>query len=295
MAQSARRSSGFARFWRIFIFVVILGCMAWSIWDANRDKLAPKGECTIHFIDVGQGDAALIVTDGGSVLIDCGPEDTESKLLEYVKRYTESLDYLILTHPHEDHIGGADRILEGIPTERVLLTDAVSTTPTYTRVLDLLENGTAEVTEAVPGYTFTLGSTTFTVFSPEPDQTFEDMNDGSIVLLVEVAGVKALFTGDAGAAAEEALLARYTADELSADILKIGHHGSSSSTTSALLQTVRPKYAVISVASDNEFGHPHGETLNRLAANGVSVYRTDVSGTVTATIKGGKIEWKTEK
>ena len=295
MAQTRRRSSGFARFWRIFIFVVIFACMAWSIWDANRDKFAPKGECTIHFIDIGQGDAALIITDVGSVLVDAGPSDSAGKLLEYVKRYTKTVDWLVLTHPHEDHIGGASRVLDGIPVSHVLMTGTVSDTPTYAGLLDALEKSDAEVVEAAPGYAFTLGTSTFTVLAPVTGTTYEETNDTSIVLRLEVSGIRALFTGDIGEAAEGDLLASYPAEDLVADLLKVGHHGSSTSTTEAFLAAVRPKYAAVSCGSGNDYGHPHTATLNRLAAHGVTVCRTDVSGTLVATVKAGKITWKTEK
>ena len=295
MAYTKRRSSGFARFWRVFVFVVILACMAWSIWDANRDKWAPKGECTVHFIDVGQGDAALIVTDAGSVLVDAGPAAADAKLLAYVKRYTPKLDWLVLSHPHEDHIGGAARILGEMTVDHVLMTDTVYDTPTYAALLDALESSSAEITKATPGYSFTLGSSTFTVLAPLADSTYEEINDTSILLRLDVAGVRALFAGDIGEVAEADLLTAYPADDLSADLLKVGHHGASTSSTDAFLSAVRPQYGVISAGAGNDYGHPHTTALNRLAAHGVTVCRTDVSGTLVAELKSGKITWKTEK
>lgn len=276
----------------VIVLILALAYFAWNHFFADP-PLAAEGEAVVHFIDVGQGDGALIATDAGYVMIDCGPNSSAEKTLAYVQRYTSELEYLVLTHAHEDHIGGADEILRNISVKNVLMTAYSTNTSTYTRVLDAIEESGAAVHEAEPGMEFSVGTSKFKVLGPI-EAAEDDLNNTSIVLKLTAGGVRVMFTGDAERDEEDTLLARWSKGELRAEILKVGHHGSSTSSSAAFMEAVSPSAAVISCAKDNEYGHPHRETMTAFENLGLYIYRTDVSGTVIATLRDGKISWDTD-
>jgi len=277
------------------VVIVLLLALAYFVWNHffADPPLAAEGEAVVHFIDVGQGDGALIATDAGYVMIDCGPNSSAEKTLAYVQRHTSELEYLVLTHAHEDHIGGADEILRNIKVKNVLMTAYSTSTSTYSRVLDAIEDSGAAVHEAESGMEFSVGSSKFKVLGPI-EAAEDDLNNTSIVLKMTAGGVRVMFTGDAERDEEDTLLARWSKGELRAEILKAGHHGSSTSSSSAFLEAVSPTAAVISCAADNDYGHPHREIMTAFEGMGLYIYRTDVSGTVVATLKDGKISWDTD-
>lgn len=267
------------------------------------DGELPAGEyigessAEIHFIDVGQGDGILIRTGKGDIVIDAGPSETEYDFVNYLKEKKVSvIEYLVLTHPHADHIGGADAVLKEFDVKRVIIPKTDCTTNIYMKVLDLIEKENCEVIEAKVLEAYTLGDFKMTVLAPAKI-TYEGYNNYSVVLRAELGNTSFILTGDAEKLSESEMLDGVPSSLIDCDILKAGHHGSSTSTSKSFFDTVTPSYVVISCAEDNEYGHPHKETietLKKLDAEG-KVYRTDISGSIIFTTDGNSITVKTEK
>lgn len=256
-----------------------------------------EGQVQVHVIDVGQGDAILLTTPEGNILIDAG--DNVSRYEQALKNYLDglkikTLDYFILTHPHADHIGGADMILKNYTVKTVIMPDKAATSGVYESLLDALEANGADLELAEAGQTFSLGGLHCKLLAPLKD--YSNTNDVSIVIRATFGEVSMMFTGDAEGneegQAEKDILAKYPASELKCDFLKVGHHGSDTSTSPAFLKAVAPKLAAISCGTGNKYGHPVQSTLDALSAAGVSVYRTDLSGSLVFVCDGKTIEYQ---
>lgn len=268
----------------IFVILISVALYLYStMGDGGTSVL--EGEIQIHFIDVGQGDSALICSDEASVLIDAGPGSSADALVSFVKSHTDEIDYMILTHPHEDHIGGADDILNALPVKEVIMPDVSSESKTFARLLDALESSGAEVIEAKSGDIYETDGISLTLFAPNSD-TYSNTNDYSVVTKMEYGGFSVMFTGDAESTSEKEILDTFSTSMLRCTLLKAGHHGSSTSTSEDFLSVVSPEGAVISCGRDNDYGHPHRETMQKLTAVGADIYRTDEDGTVTVTTDG---------
>jgi competence protein ComEC len=234
---------------------------------------------TVYFLDVGQGDSILIKTSNRNVLIDGGPGQAGSTLLNYLSTYQVSkIDLLFATHPHEDHIGGLVPVLQS----SILIQDIVYNGYNYTtqifnswKTLALTHNLTIANRNEVFALTPTIN---FTVLSPTNPYQFNDLNANNLVLRLQVSNTSIMLTGDATTVSEQSMLA--SGLTLQSQILKVGHHGSSYSTSQAFLNSVNPTYGVISAGIDNSYGHPAQLTLDRLAKNIVITYRTYKDGTV---------------
>jgi competence protein ComEC len=257
--------------------------------DKTADASLPENsELTVHYINVGQGDAALIACDGEYMMIDAGDNDKGTAVQSYLtKQGVSKLKYMIGTHPDADHIGGMDVILYKFDCETVMMPDITNDTATYRDVIDTMNNKGYRNTLPKVGDTYSLGSAEFTILGPQ--KSYSDTNNSSIVLLLTHGENKFLFVGDAGEDAEQDLLS--SGLSLDADVLKVGHHGSRYSSSKSFLQAVSPTYAVVSCAEGNSYGHPHAETLNNLRAMGVELFRTDEQGTIVATSDGKTITW----
>ncbi|MDE6220145.1 MAG: MBL fold metallo-hydrolase [Lachnospiraceae bacterium] len=248
-----------------------------------------KGESAqmeVHFIDVGQGDCTLITCDGHSMLIDAGDYSKGTAIQNYLqKQNVKKLDYLILTHPDSDHIGGAPVIITKFEIDKVFVSNFEKDNKTYQKLIQALDNKRLKYTTPNVGAQYSLGTANITILAP--NGKYGNPNDASIALMIQNGENKFLFTGDAGEDAEQDILDNGI--ELSADVYKAGHHGSRTSTSQKFFEAVNPSYAVISCGEDNSYGHPHAETLNTFRMNGVNVYRTDEDGTIIATSDGKKI------
>ncbi len=254
------------------------------------------GEVAVHFIDVGQGDAILIEDGKKTVLIDTGNTETvhTDALIAYLgKRNIKKLDYLILTHPDEDHIGGAVRVLGSLSVSVCLLPDAVNDTPSFRKTLDALDASLTVAEEAKAGDVYPLERATLSVLSPTGRGT--TLNDGSVVLRLTVGTRHFLFMGDAGEGAERILLSKYSANRLHADVLKISHHGASGAECDEFLDAVSPTYGVISCGKNNAYGHPAKDVLYRCEEHGVRLLRTDESGSIVFLTVGETLTVKTER
>ena len=249
----------------------------------------PQEGLTVHFIDVGQADGFLLECDGEYAVIDGGYPEGGEKMVEYMEELgVEELELVVGTHMHGDHIGGLPLILDTYPTENV-----------WSRPITFLNDYVRNFRDAVArqriplhvpevGEVFELGDATITVLGPVKDQ-YEDLNDTSIVLMVQYGDIRFLFTGDMEMIAETDLLD--SGADVKADVLKVGHHGSYSSTSYHFLREVAPTYAVISVGGNNDYRHPHTDPLSRLRDAEVIVYRTDKMYDIVAYNDGTEIEF----
>lgn len=271
----------------VMLAVLLLGYFFPELFEEEAPAARPAASAMaelpagdeLHFIDVGQGDASLILSDGEAVLIDGGTGSAEDDLLAYLESLgIDRLRAVIATHPHEDHIGGLDVVLESIPTDEVFMPDREAGTACFDRMMDAIEAQDIPVTIPEPGDTLDFGSDASLEFlSPDPDASYSDTNDYSIVTRLTIGGVHVLYMGDAETPVEDELCA--AGFDLSCDIIKLGHHGSSTSSSEAFLQLASPSIAVISCAKENDYGHPHKETLDKLAKYGIEA-RYTYDGTI---------------
>ena len=259
-----------------------------GLTDKPSDPVS-GGEVQFHFIDVGQGDAALIRTEKGDILIDAGTNSSEDELKAYLDSLgVTDIEYAVFTHPHEDHIGGADMVLNTYNVKNVVLPDATSTSKTFERMMDAIEAEKCGVIEATPDKTFKVGELTCTILAPI-STSYTETNDYSVVIRADYGETSVLFTGDAETHSEEEMLERYRFKGLlDCDILKAGHHGSDTSSSQAFLDAVTPVYAVISVGEGNTYDHPKQEILARYEAMRITIHRTDKEGDIVFTSTGGE-------
>ena len=264
--------------------------------DALTQPPAPEvGEGStfaVHFIDVGQADCALVACDGQYMLIDGGNAGDSDLVYTYLKEQdVEHLDYLVATHLHEDHIGGLSSAPYAATIGVAFAPETDGTTKVYKNLVKSLAAQSVELTIPETGTEFQLGSARVRVLGPAKE--YFDTNNTSLVLAVDYGQTTFLFTGDMEREAELDLVE--SGVDLSATVLKVGHHGSSSSTSYPFLREVMPQYAVISVGEGNSYGHPNEEPLSRLSDAGATVYRTDHSGTIIAYSDGTTVTFETER
>ena len=240
----------------------------------------------VDFLNVGQADCALLSTNGHYRVIDGGNNGDADRILSYLEEQgVEKLDAVVGTHPHEDHIGSLDAIINHFDVDAVYMPKIMHTSKTFEDVLDAVANKGLKIKSPGPGDTIDFNGLEIEVLGPQRE--YKDFNNNSIVLKVNAGETAFLFTGDAEETAEKDILqAGY---DLQADVLKVGHHGSSTSSSQAFLQAVKPKYAVISVGVGNSYHHPEEEALQRLQSIGAEIYRTDLQGNIVCTTDGKNI------
>ena len=252
----------------------------------------PLDDISVIFVDVGQGDCEIIrLADGRNILIDAGTNEGEDELVEKIKGYgIEKFDIVIATHPHEDHIGGMDVVIDSFEIGTVYMPDASTNTKTFESLLDSIENKNVKVIKAKAGVNVIDEENINMVFVAPNSDKYEDLNNYSAVLKFTYGDSSFLFTGDAEKLSENEILENSW--DVSADVLKVGHHGSSTSSGTDFIDAVNPDYAIIEVGADNEYGHPHKETEKVL--KNTKTYRTDVCGDITAVCDGVNIKITTE-
>ena len=247
------------------------------------ERAPPTGMLEAHFIDVGQGDSILIKTTNKNILIDGG--DRGNIVVNYLRNQgVSSLDLVIGTHPHADHIGGLINVMDAIPVKEIIDPGVAHTTITFEDYLDIIDEKDIIFTEGRAGMTRDLGGgAEMKIIHPSSPYS-SHLNNASIVCRITFGEVSFMFTGDAEREAESQILNR--GYELDSDILKVGHHGSSTSTTQAFLNVVDPDVAVIMCGMNNQYGHPHHETLENLSAANIDIFRTDKHGTIVIKTDG---------
>lgn len=241
---------------------------------------AEEGFLYITFLDVGQGDAILLQTDEGSILVDAGTEKSEESLIIELRALgVASLALFVMTHPDADHIGGADGIIGAFSIGEVWISGAPSDSAANRRMEEALDRKDLTAVAVTEGTTYTLGALRLLVLSPvEPSS---DTNASSVVILASYGDTDLLLMGDADKKVEKRIIEDYPAWKLDCEILKAGHHGSKTASSAAFLAVALPEYTVISCGAGNSYGHPHGEVLERLSEVGSEVFRTDLSGSIS--------------
>lgn len=241
-----------------------------ELWD---------GLPTFRFVDVGQGDCMLLTYEGNSVVVDAGPTDTGAFAAEYISLYSPEIDYFIITHPHEDHMGGAADILRCANVEYFVLPDIESGEGFYREaILEAQRQGT-EIIYITGKVSYTIENISIEI-EDNSSLDYEDLNDASLFIRLTAGSTSCLITGDGEDAAEQYALINYPASFLDCDILKLGHHGSSTSTSEDFLGAVSPEICVISCGKNNSYGHPANTVVSRVSKYGAELRRTDREGTV---------------
>lgn len=290
--NKGQKSYGFCKFIiSLVILMTLTACGNTSVMGVGKLDVKDAeslSELTVHYMDVGQGDAILLACGGEYMLIDAGDNSQGTTVQNYLtKQGVKTLKYVVGTHPDTDHIGGMDVILYKFNCNTIVLPDVENDTETYRDVLDTMKEKGYHNTVPKAGASYRLGDASFVIVGPT--KIYEDTNNNSIVIRLTHGDNSFLFAGDMEEEAEADILQGKVS--VKADVLKVGHHGSRSSSSEAFLEAVAPSYAVISCKEGNSYGHPHAQTMNALRRMGVKVFRTDEQGTVTASSDGKKITW----
>jgi len=272
----------------VAVIALITVCVlryAGCIKDAERHSIR-DGTVAVHIIDVGQGDCILIETLEGVVLIDSGTNDSEEAVFDYLERLDiEKIDYFILTHAHDDHIGGADMILESFEVNRIMYGE-------YgygESFAALVSEAESEILSCVLGTEWTLGGARFSVISPSGIDYGDDLNDHSIVIRMEYGETSFVFTGDATVNTEKNILALFEKSKLDCDFLKSGHHGSVTSSGEEFISVLSPEIVAISCGVNNSYGLPDREVLEIYESFGAECHRTDKEGSMVFISDGARI------
>ena len=255
-----------------------------------------KSSLEVHFLDVGQGDASLIVCDGKAMLIDGGKSDKSSLIYSYLhNKGINKLEYIVCTHPDEDHNGGLAGALNAVQVNNALSSVNYDDSDSFRAFLKYLENQKVRLTIPEAGAEYKLGSAEFQILGPTVMS--EEPNNISLVLKLVYGNVCFLFTGDAEKTEEKSIMqfCEYKKIDLTSTVIKIGHHGSSNSTSDEFLQAVNPEYAIISVGADNPYSHPSKDVIDKLSKNNIVIMRTDINGTIVCRSDGDSVNFETEK
>lgn len=254
----------------------------------------PSGELTLTMIDVGQADSFLLVQDGKTMLVDCGTRSTGEDVVKYLNEQgITRLDYVIGTHPHDDHMGGMYDVITNFEIGKIIMPEVEVgkvTTNWYVKLMQEIKQGAYELEYAKLGAVYDLGEASFKIIGPiETDES--NLNNYSIVLKVTFGDMDVIMTGDAETKVEKDIIE--SGETLGAEILKVGHHGSDTSSSDEFLDAVSPLYALISAKVGNKYEHPIKSTMQKLEKRKIEVYRTDENGTVVVTITAHDVKFST--
>lgn len=302
---------------RVIVSLLVVGVIAFSVyvslphqeqnqflkqlkdWTTELFHSLPFGEneaitptlenslAMVHALDVGQGESIVIETQDATVVIDTGERGQETTVLSFLQQQNiQEIDLLIMTHPHSDHMGSMSQVVKAMPVHRIVMPDLpdalVPTTKGYLDLLEAIAEKDLRISSAVPGDVYDLGQDiSLTIIGPVfgERKEYDNLNDYSVISRLDAGSVSFLFTGDAESASEQALL--FTGQPIKADILNVGHHGSSTSTGADFFSAVAPQAVFMSCGLDNSYGHPHREVMELFKNQGATIYRTDRDGTIT--------------
>lgn len=260
-----------------------VGCSSQGV--KNNVNASIKKELKVTYLNVGQGDSELVEVNGKTMLIDAGPNSNANELVKDLKeRGIKTIDIAIATHPHEDHIGGMDEVLENFDVKSFYAPKVAHTTKTYENMLKAVKNEGIKLKQIKEGTKLDLGKgVDIEVYTPVKS-SYDDLNNYSPIMKISYGKTAFMFTGDAEKEAEQEALKEHK--NLKANVLKLGHHGSNSSTSEPFLKAVDPSIAIVSCAKNNKYGHPHKETMTKLKNSKVKVYETFKDGDITITSNG---------
>lgn len=255
------------------------------------------GYCKVHYIDVGQGDCELIECDGKYMLIDAGENGHEEEILNYLRKLgIEKLDYVVASHQHSDHIGGLAEVLAEFKADNIIMPrltkEQTPTNSTYKAFLKAVQASEAKVIEAKVNASYQLGGASFCILGPVTDDA-ESLNNMSAVIRLDYGKKSFLFTGDAETEEELEILENNAS--VNCDVLKVGHHGSSTSSCNKFLDAATPEICIISCGEGNDYGHPHDKAVNRLKKQTDEIYRTDICGDIVIETDGAELSVSYEK
>ena len=253
------------------IFMILAG--AFELFQGTV-AITPSEDLKVHFLDVGQGDSIFIeLPTNETILIDASIKDASNKIINYLREENVSkIDYVFATHPHSDHIGGMSAVIKAFDIGQIYMPKAVTTTKTYENLLLTIKDKNLKIKAAKAGNTIIdTDDLKLVVLAPNQD-SYESLNNYSIVLKLTYKEKSFLFMGDA-----ETLSEKEITGDIQADVLKVGHHGSRTSTSQAFLNKVNPSYAVISVGLNNDYKHPHQEVIDRLEKKNIKIYYVSIT------------------
>lgn len=272
------------------IAIVVIGIFVFQSVQDNANRVTiPMDGLYVHYIDVGQGDSELICCGGEYMLIDAGEPSASDTVVDYLNDHgIEKLDYVVCSHGHADHCGGLDAVVENFEVGTVFTSPYPGDTSSYEIFSDAVEAKGLSMTVPELGESYTLGEAKFEFIGPL--EQYDNLNDDSLVMRLEYGDTSFLFTGDMTSKAERDLLE--DGANVKCDVLKVGHHGSSGSSSYRFLYEAEPKIAVISCEAGNSYGHPHEEALSRLNDCGAEIYRTDLEGSIVIFSDGMEVTKK---
>ncbi|MHB9949977.1 hydrolase [Clostridium botulinum] len=271
----------------ICLSIVFTACSQQSSNAVNTSN--KSNELKVHYIDVGQGDSILVQTKDKNILIDAGTRKSSDNLISYLKKqHIKKLDYVIATHPHEDHIGGMPKVIEEFEISNFYAPKKTANTKIFKDMILQLKKKNLKINVAKKGISLNLSNNSSLDFLAPVKDNYENTNDSSAVVKLTHGNTKFLFTGDAEKTSEKDIL--NSNEDLSSNVLKVGHHGSHSSSSKEFLDKINPKIAIISCDKNNDYGHPHKETMKELNKRNIEVYRTDIDGNIVLTSDGENIK-----
>ncbi|WP_032122757.1 MBL fold metallo-hydrolase [Clostridium amazonitimonense] len=273
------------------VFILIFtGCTVTVKTSGNNSNSNTEVDnLKVHYIDIGQGDSVLIQYKDKNMLIDAGPRSSSDKLVKYLKGIgVNKINIVVATHPHEDHIGGIVAVLNNFPVEKFYAPQKTNNTKTFEKMVSTLKEKNLKINVAKKGVSLDFHSDIKAEMLAPNSENYENINNYSAVVKLNYGENSFLFMGDAEKISEKEIVQKNL--DLKSDVIKLGHHGSSTSSSKEFLDKVDAKYAIISCAKGNDYGHPHKEIVEDMKNRNITVYRTDLQGDIVITSDGKNIK-----